>query len=90
MTSVNSTISRLQPHTKTICKTTALRASSILATRLSSYVAHEPYVKPATVSQWEKLAEKELSKSKKSVDSLRTERVTPVSMLSKTEVVTLH
>jgi hypothetical protein len=60
-----------------------LRSSSILATRLSSSVAHDPYVKPVTVSQWEKLAEKELSNSKKSVDSLRTERITPVSYVPK-------
>eukprot|EP00804_Cyclotella_cryptica_P027421 CCRYP_008838-RA/>CCRYP_008838-RA protein AED:0.06 eAED:0.06 QI:249/1/1/1/0.85/0.87/8/1477/762 len=33
--------------------------------------------KPANVSLWEKLAEKELSKSEKTVHSLRTERVIP-------------
>ena len=78
MTSILTAISHLQPHAK-ICKSTALRASSILTTRFSSAVTHDTYVKPESVSQWEKLAGKELSKSKKSVDSLRTERITPVS-----------
>jgi methylmalonyl-CoA mutase len=43
---------------------------------LSSLTDHA-YTKPPSVEQWEKLAEKELSKSEVSVDSLRTERVTP-------------
>ena len=73
-----SSISHLQPHTQTICKATALRATSFLATRFSSSLAHDDYVKPVNVSHWEKLAEKELSKSNKTVDSLRTERITPV------------
>ena len=44
-----------------------------------SYQNDIPYEKPHNVEQWERLATKELSKSSKSVDSLRTERVTPVS-----------
>ena len=36
------------------------------------------YEKPRSVRQWEALATKELSKSSVSVDSLRTQRVTPV------------
>lgn len=36
-----------------------------------------PYEKPKNVELWEKLATKELSKSTKTVDSLRTNRVTP-------------
>lgn len=78
MSSILTTISHLQPHTQTICKATALRATSFLATRFSSSLAHDDYVKPVNVSHWEKLAEKELSKSNKTVDSLRTERITPV------------
>jgi methylmalonyl-CoA mutase len=35
------------------------------------------YVKPASVTEWEGLATKELSRSEKTVDSLRMERVTP-------------
>jgi methylmalonyl-CoA mutase len=34
------------------------------------------YVKPKTVEEWEKLAEKELSRSDKTVESLRTSRLT--------------
>jgi len=45
-----------------------------------SYQNDIPYEKPHNVEQWERLATKELSKSSKSVDSLRTERVTPVSL----------
>ena len=46
-----------------------------------SYQNDIPYEKPHNVEQWERLATKELSKSSKSVDSLRTERVTPVSVI---------
>lgn len=35
------------------------------------------YIPPENVKEWESLANKELSRSKKSVDSLRTERLTP-------------
>lgn len=40
--------------------------------------SHAPYVKPRNVELWEELATKELSKSTMTVESLRTERVTPV------------
>lgn len=43
----------------------------------SSSTPPEPYVKPKALQEWEALANKELSKSKHTVDSLRTERVTP-------------
>ena len=46
-----------------------------------SYQNDIPYEKPHNVEQWERLATKELSKSSKSVYSLRTERVTPVSII---------
>ena len=46
-----------------------------------SYQNDIPYEKPHNVEQWERLATKELSKSSRSVDSLRTERVTPVSFM---------
>jgi hypothetical protein len=78
MSTIIRILTNLQPHTKSICKSTALRATPILCRHLAS-VAHDVYEKPANVLLWEKLAEKELSKSRKSVDSLRTERVTPVS-----------
>lgn len=44
------------------------------STAASSY---PPYEKPQTVKEWEKLATKELSRSTKTVDSLRADRVTP-------------
>ena len=44
----------------------------------STAASYPPYEKPPNVEQWERLAEKELSRSTKSVDSLRTNRVTPV------------
>jgi methylmalonyl-CoA mutase len=50
------------------CQSTASEASS------SSYA---PYEKPVSVEQWEQLANKELSKSNKTVDTLRTNRITP-------------
>ena len=40
--------------------------------------SHTTYVKPRNVELWEELASKELSKSTMTVESLRTERVTPV------------
>ena len=43
----------------------------------SAASAYPPYEKPQNVELWEKLANKELSRSKKTVDTLRTERVTP-------------
>eukprot|EP00984_Skeletonema_dohrnii_P012732 scaffold5193_cov93-Skeletonema_dohrnii-CCMP3373.AAC.10 len=39
--------------------------------------SYPPYKKPINVEQWETLATKELSKSNKSVDTLRTQRITP-------------
>lgn len=62
------------------CRTT--NAIIIGSASHQSTVAHPPpppYEKPHNVEQWEKLAMKELSKSTKTVDSLRTERITPVS-----------
>lgn len=56
---------------------TNLTASS-LSDRLLSTAAYPPYEKPPSVERWEKLATKELSKSTKTVDTLRTDRVTPV------------
>jgi len=38
---------------------------------------YPPYEKPANVEEWEKLATKELSKSSKTIDTLRTQRITP-------------
>ncbi|KAL9183443.1 hypothetical protein ACHAXT_004299 [Thalassiosira profunda] len=43
----------------------------------SSTAAYPPYDKPPNVELWEKLADKELAGSTKTVDSLRTDRVTP-------------
>eukprot|EP00571_Detonula_confervacea_P008990 CAMPEP_0172314010 /NCGR_PEP_ID=MMETSP1058-20130122/21441_1 /TAXON_ID=83371 /ORGANISM="Detonula confervacea, Strain CCMP 353" /LENGTH=822 /DNA_ID=CAMNT_0013027759 /DNA_START=65 /DNA_END=2530 /DNA_ORIENTATION=+ len=43
----------------------------------STSSAYPPYEKPRNVELWEKLATKELSKSSKTVDSLRADRVTP-------------
>mmetsp|Transcript_3368 Transcript_3368/g.5039 ORF Transcript_3368/g.5039 Transcript_3368/m.5039 type:complete len:202 (+) Transcript_3368:149-754(+) len=39
--------------------------------------SYPPYKKPINVEQWETLATKELSKSNKTVDTLRTQRITP-------------
>eukprot|EP00985_Skeletonema_marinoi_P020691 scaffold12368_cov149-Skeletonema_marinoi.AAC.2 len=39
--------------------------------------SYPPYKKPFNVEQWEALATKELSKSNKTVDTLRTQRITP-------------
>jgi methylmalonyl-CoA mutase len=47
------------------------------STRLLSTLGDHTYEKPPSVAQWEELATKELSKSHVTVDSLRTERVTP-------------
>lgn len=44
----------------------------------SAAAAHSTYKKPKTVELWEELASKELAKSTMTVESLRTERVTPV------------
>ena len=54
----------------------------IIITASQSTVSYQndPYEKPHNIEKWERLATKELSKSSKSVDSLRTERVTPVSV----------
>eukprot|EP00980_Cylindrotheca_fusiformis_P000625 scaffold157_cov116-Cylindrotheca_fusiformis.AAC.2 len=48
-----------------------------LPIRLNAVRCLSTYIPPETVSQWETLANKELARSKKSVDSLRSERVTP-------------
>jgi len=59
------------------------QTTRIIISASQSTVAYQnniPYEKPHNVEQWETLATKELSKSSKSVDSLRTERVTPVSV----------
>jgi methylmalonyl-CoA mutase len=49
------------------------------STTANSSFSHDEYTKPATVLEWEKLAAKELSRSKGglTVDSLRASRVTP-------------
>ena len=57
---------------------TILTAASSPSDRLLSTAAYPPYEKPPSVERWEKLATKELSKSTKTVDTLRTDRVTPV------------
>lgn len=44
---------------------------------LRPFSTAQPYVKPATVQQWEDLANKELKRSGKTVDDLRTSRLTP-------------
>lgn len=51
-----------------------LRHSSSSAEESTYY---PPYEKPANVEQWEKLATKELSKSNQTIDTLRTQRITP-------------
>ncbi|KAL7429139.1 hypothetical protein ACHAXH_002601 [Discostella pseudostelligera] len=55
--------------------------SSVIAdasrTTSSSSSSHSTYKKTRNVELWEELASKELSKSNMTVDSLRTERVTP-------------
>jgi hypothetical protein len=60
--------------------------SSVIAdasrTTSSSSSSHSTYKKPRNVELWEELASKELSKSNMTVDSLRTERVTPVSTIA--------
>jgi hypothetical protein len=60
--------------------------SSVIAdasrTTSSSSSSHSTYTKPRNVELWEELASKELSKSNMTVDSLRTERVTPVSTIA--------
>lgn len=78
-TATMSTMIRTLSHLPRAHFKTALRTSSILSTRCQSSLAQDPHEKPANVLLWEKLAEKELSKSKNTVHSLRTERVTPVS-----------
>lgn len=67
--------------TTTICcsslSTTATTTTASSSSSSSSQ--HDPpYEKPQSVEHWEQLATKELSKSSKTVDSLRTEQVTPV------------
>ena len=79
-----SSFSHLSRQTGKQCRTT--NAFVVIGASHQSTVAHpqsQPYEKPRNVEQWEKLATKELSKSTKTVDSLRTERVTPVRILYK-------
>ena len=64
-----------------ICKQNTPRIIISASQSTVSYQNDIPYDKPHNVEQWERLATKELSKSSKSVDSLRTERVTPVSII---------
>ena len=63
---------------RTFNRRNANRRSSQDTGRFQSTAAYPPYEKPPNVEQWEKLATKELSKSTKTVDSLRADRVTPV------------
>ena len=43
----------------------------------SSSSSYPPYQKPLNLQQWETLANKELSRSNKTIDTLRTQRLTP-------------
>ena len=70
--------------------TTIRRYNRFVRCRFQSSVAspssssHSTYVKPRNVELWEELASKELSKSTMTVESLRTERVTPVRRIGLT------
>ena len=66
-------------HYKSRYVATTICCSSLSTKATTTSSPHDPpYEKPHSVEHWEKLATKELSKSSKTVDSLRTERVTPV------------
>ena len=64
-----------KPAFKRVSRTMLLSPSS--SARFLSTLTDQVYSKPPSVEQWEKLAAKELGKSDVTVDSLRTERVTP-------------
>lgn len=69
----------LKPEMKSIARRAIIKQLRPSSTRsLSSLDSDLPYEKPASVKQWEELANKELSRSETvSVDTLRTDRITP-------------
>jgi len=64
------------PHRRFLSSSTA---SASAAAAAAAADPPTPYSKPRNVELWEELASKELSKSSMTVDSLRSDRVTPVS-----------
>ena len=70
-----------------LSRATAALLPSIVRHRYNSTVAaaeteanddsYPPYQKPLNLQQWEALANKELSRSNKTIDTLRTQRLTP-------------
>lgn len=62
------------------CRLKSTSSSAAESSSTTSSSSHANYKKPRNVELWEDLASKELSKSNMTVDSLRTERVTPVSI----------
>mmetsp|Transcript_10656 Transcript_10656/g.19432 ORF Transcript_10656/g.19432 Transcript_10656/m.19432 type:complete len:636 (+) Transcript_10656:147-2054(+) len=71
----SSTTRRLLQNSSHVFPTTA--RISIVAPFGTATTSSGEYTKPASVEEWEGLATKELSRSEKTVDSLRMERVTP-------------
>lgn len=76
-----SAASRCDPNTPSPCSVSFASSSACSLRTLSSdsaASAHNPYVKHASVKEWEETAASELKRSKSvSVDSLRTKRLTP-------------
>jgi methylmalonyl-CoA mutase len=66
-------------HFRTVPSNTTSSSSQRVTTRCFSSSTPDDYIKPPSVSQWEQAASKELSRSKTNltVDSLRTDRITP-------------
>jgi len=52
--------------------------------------SYPPYQKPPNLQQWETLATKELSKSNKTIDTLRTQRLTPEGIAIQPVYYNLH
>ena len=53
------------------------RYNSSAAAAAANDESYPPYQKPLNLQQWEALANKELSRSNKTIDTLRTQRLTP-------------
>ena len=69
-----TTVAQSQLPSTTSFKRRSLSSSSATVTNDAAF---PPYQKPPSVELWESLAKKELSKSNRTVDTLRTQRITP-------------